>query len=479
MNKILSGLKPEIVWEIFEEITRVPRCSGKEEKLQGFVETWAKTYNIDFKKDATGNILLTRKAERGNENIPTLMLQAHQDMVCEKKPEISHDFNSDPIPLKVDFDKVSSNGTSLGADNGIGMALAMALLIDPTLSKHGKIEVILTVGEEVGFTGVRNMKPGFFSGKRMLNLDSEDVGVITISSAGGGGTEYVVPYKKERSDSWEALKIEVTGLLGGHSGVDIQLPRFNAIILLAQGLRKLSELMQIKLAHLEGGTRSNAIPRSAYAEVLIPMGKSGSAIECIKNWDSSLSRSEEKGLIINTTQSLLKDAVSNEVSMKIINLISEIPQGVFSWSKVYENLVQTSNNLGVVKSEEDKIRIPVSTRTSNLEDYQKNQGVLKALGEKYEVDYTQRAGSSGWNAKPDSSFLKMVEACYNEVYGKKTKLTGVHGGLECGAFIQLDLELEIVSIGPSIKYPHSPSEYLEINSVNILWQVVRKIAEFE
>ncbi|MBA7473816.1 beta-Ala-His dipeptidase [archaeon] len=476
MSKILDGLEPEIVWDIFERISAIPRCSKKEEGVQEFLEAWAGENGVGFNKDKVGNVILIREAAPGCESYPTLMMQGHQDMVCEKNPESPHDFDVDPIPLKVEGDNVSAEGTTLGADNGIGMAIAMALLVDPSLERHGKLEAVFTVDEESGFTGIRNMSPDFFSGKRMINLDSEELGVIIISSAGGGGTEYSIPISREPPGGWEGLSVEVGGLLGGHSGVDIHLPRLNANILLAQGLRHLGAETPVRLVHIDGGTRGNAIPRSAKAEVLVPEGKAAKATKVIEEWASGLDRSEEE-IEVKASKATPKPAVDLETSKRALDLISEIPQGVYSWSEEYEGLVQTSNNLGILRTEEERIRVPVNSRTSDAEDFKGNQEMLRELGGRHGVEFTQRAGGAGWKASPDSPFLKLVVRCYDEVYGSAAKVEGIHGGLECGVFVRLDPELQIVSLGPTIHNPHSPSEYLEASTVGVLWEVVRDIAQ--
>ena len=475
MSKVLDGLEPAIVWDIFERISAIPRCSKKEGPVQVFLEKWAKENNIGFKRDDVGNVILTREAAPGCEGYPTLMMQGHQDMVCEKDPESPHDFDVDPIPLKLEGDRVSADGTTLGADNGIGMALAMALLVDPELKRHGRLEAVFTVDEESGFTGIRNMSPDFFTGKRMINLDSEEMGVIIISSAGGGGTEYSIPISRDLPGGWEAIRVEVGGLLGGHSGVDIHLPRKNANILLAQGLRHLNDKIPIRLVHIEGGTRGNAIPRSAEAEVLVPEGKAAKATKVIEEWASGLDRSEEE-IEVKATRATPKPAMDLETTKRALDLISEIPQGVYSWSKEYDGLVQTSNNLGILRTEEERIRVPVSSRTSDAEDFEGNQEMLRRLGERHGVEFTQRAGGAGWKASPDSPFLKLVVKCYSEEYGRAPRVEGIHGGLECGVFVMLDPELQIVSIGPSIHNPHSPGEHLEASTVGVLWEVLRAVA---
>ena len=229
--------------------------------------------------------------------------------------------------------------------------------------------------------------------------------------------------------------------------------------------------------HMEGGTRGNAITRSAYAELLIPKGKKGEVQKIIDEWISNMDRSSEKNLIVKVSSSTPRDAVDGEASTRVINLVSEIPQGVFSWSEEYEDLVQTSNNLGILRTEPDAIRVQVSSRTCDTEDFQKNQAKLEELGENYGAQINQRGGYAGWKAVPDSPFLKVVLRCYDDVYGKYPKVMGIHGGLECGVFTNLVPEMEIVSIGPTIRYPHSPSEHLDVESVATLWEVIKTIAE--
>ena len=477
MSGVLRGLQPRIVWDIFERISAIPRCSKKEERVQEFMEDWATENGVGFRRDEVGNVILIREAAPGCEGYPTLMMQGHQDMVCEKTPESPHDFDVDPLKLRVEGDKVSAEGTTLGADNGIGMAIAMALLVDPDLGRHGRLEAVFTVDEESGFTGIRNMSPDFFTGKRMINLDSEELGVIIISSAGGGGTQYTIPFARESPGDWTALRVEVGGLMGGHSGVDIHLPRLNSNILLAKGLRKVKEEIPLRLIHIEGGTRGNAIPRSANAEILVPDGGREEAKEILGKWNSGLDRSVEVRLEVRVTDSTPRDAAGEEASSKAVDLVSEVPQGVYSWSTEYDDLVQTSNNLGILRTEEDRFSIPVNSRTCDAGDFEGNQAMLRELGDRHGVEYAQRAGGAGWKADPDSPFLKLVERTYAEVHGEEPKVTGIHGGLECGVFTMLDPELQIVSLGPTIHNPHSPGEYLEASTVGVLWEVVRTIAQ--
>jgi dipeptidase D len=475
MANILEGLEPQPVWEIFEQISRIPRCSKNEEKLQDWMKGWAKENGVGFKKDDVGNVLLTRKAASGYQNIPSILLQAHQDMVCEKTPESGHKFGSDPIPLVVKGGSVEAYNTSLGADNGAGMALVMALLVEESLENHGQIEALFTVDEEAEFTGIRNLKAEFFESKLMINLDSEEAGVVIVSSAGGGGTNYSVSFRPKDQGNREGLRVEVGGLLGGHSGVDIHLPRYNANKLLAEGLLKLHKELPIRIIEFEGGTRGNAIPRNARADILVQKGKSEKSIQILKDWEKGLDKSTEKGLVISVKTERAKPAAPVNETEKLLKLVSKIPFGPKSWSKDFENLVQTSNNNGIIRTVDNTFKVSTYSRTCDSVDFYDNQRILYELGQDLGVKTEQRVGGSGWKADPKSPLLKVVTDVYASVLGKAPVVTGIHGGLECGVVAGLKKGIDIVSIGPTIRSPHSPSESIEIKSVETLWKLLLKV----
>lgn len=455
----------------------MPRCSRNEEKIQDWIKGWAHNNNVPLTQDGVGNILMTREPAPGCEDYPTLTLQGHMDMVCEKERDSPHDFETDPIPARVEGDVVKADGTSLGADNGIGMALAMALISDPELKRHGRIEALLTVDEETGLTGATMMKPGFFKGKSMINLDSEELGFIIIGSAGGGGTQYTVSSTLGEAPGWEGVRLGVDGLMGGHSGVDIHLPRINANKLVCEGLEAVRSLMPLRIARIEGGTRGNAIPRSASCEFQVPAGGADKAIEALRRWDEKIDRAVEKDLKVSASRASIDESLSEEASASIIGIVSDAHQGPVSWSKEIEGLVQTSNNIGIVRTEQDKVVISISSRTSDAEDLKMNQATLKGIGERHGAEVSQREGGSGWKPDPSSPFLALVKRNYEKVYGRDVKVTAIHAGLECGVLTGRDPELKAVSIGPDIKYPHSPGEHVYIKSVGVLWRVLKAVAQ--
>jgi len=367
-KRVLDELEPKIVWNIFEDITKVPRPSKKEGKIRQWVKIWAKNHRISFKEDDTGNILLTKKATLFCEDYPTLVLQAHIDMVCQKNPDVKIDFDKGPLTVKIVDDYVTAEGTTLGADNGIGMAYGMAALLS---KDYGPLEVVFTVDEETGLTGAFGMKKGFFSGKYLLNLDSEEIGEITISSAGGGDTHYILPVTREEKKEWGAIRVSINDLRGGHSGVDIHLPRLNAIKVAIKGILDLKNKMDLLIRSVNGGSVHNAIPREAICNFLVPKEKRDEAIKILKEWKIKTLTEEQKNepnMKITISRTSENKTLTKKQSDSILSLLNEIPHGPISFSKEIEGLVQTSNNLAVVKSGEDKIDVFLSSRSSINEE---------------------------------------------------------------------------------------------------------------
>ncbi|MHA1868299.1 cytosol nonspecific dipeptidase [Candidatus Pacearchaeota archaeon] len=484
----LSELQPEQVWKIFYEITQVPRPSKKEEKIREWIKNWAKKNNVQFKEDETGNILLTKEASEGCENYPTLVIQAHMDMVCQAN-DPNFNCEEDPIPVTFNETYVYSQGTSLGADNGIGLAMGLALFLDENI-KHGKLELLITVDEETGLTGAFNVKRGFFTGKYLLNVDSEDLGKITISSAGGGGTQIDVPIELENIanlEDWIEIRFAISGLQGGHSGVDIHLPRANAIKVAISALNflrdKFSEL-EIKPFHLisiEGGTAHNAIPRDCTVRLAILKENEKETRKALKEWlrkNTHEIREYEPNFKFEMFEKDKAEKIFTEESTNnVIYVLDEVQHGVISYNKEINDLVQTSNNLAVVKTEEKQVKIHISTRSSVMKELEEVRLKLKKIGEKVKANITQEKAYPGWEPDLNSSFLKLVKELYEQVYKKKVKLEAIHAGLECSLFLALDPNLQVTSIGPTIISPHSPDEKVEIESVNVIWDVIRSIAE--
>ncbi|NHJ31927.1 MAG: aminoacyl-histidine dipeptidase [Asgard group archaeon] len=476
-DKTLDQLEPKIVWQIFKEITQVPRPSKKEGKIRKWVKNWAAKNSIKIKEDKTGNLLLSKDAAPGCKNYPTLILQGHLDMVCEKQPEVVIDFEKDPINVLVEDDIVRADGTTLGADNGIGMAFGLAALVSPEL-KHGPLEVLLTVDEETGLTGAFALEAGFFSGKYLLNIDSEEVGKITISSAGGGGTDFTFKSKVESKSNYKGLKLVISGLKGGHSGVDIDLPRLNAIKLGIDGL--LEHQDSLLLNSINAGSAHNAIPRDFEGIFLVPDKKHKSVLRRLKQWRKNtleIAGKSEPTVKIDISQVDEKQAFNSEITRTVLNLLLEIIHGPLTYSKEIVGLVQTSNNLAVIDTTDKMVNVHVSTRSSMDEELVAVRTKLKELGKKFKAKVTQDEAYPGWKPDLKSPFLKLVKSVYEEVINDTVELEAIHGGLECGLFVSLDPKLQVTSIGANIHNAHSPDEYLEIESVGIIWDVVVKVIE--
>ncbi len=470
----LLELEPSIVWTFFEQISKIPRQSKNEEKIRNWVKNWAETNSILWKEDETGNILLTGKATEGFEYTPGVILQAHLDMVAQKTPESSHDFEKDPIPIQIIDDYVTSDGTTLGADNGIGLAITLATLIDDSF-KHGPIEVLLTVDEETGLTGAFALKKGFFSYKYLLNLDSGDEGEITISAAGGGDTKLKLTITQEKKPNYLCYRLKIAGLHGGHSGVDIDKPRLNAIKLLCEALINIRGDSDLFLCNISGGNAHNAIPRDGIVEFLIPEANKNESMNRFKEWTQVVDRYklDEPNIFVELIEIIPKNGIIQ--TNHLLSLVLEIPHGPIVMSKEIPNLVEASNNLATINMKEDHIYINCSTRSSVMDSLDQVRNELKNLGEKYSAEVIQDSAYQGWQSSLNSPFLKLVQEKYSQEYESEVKLKAIHAGLECGLFAGLDPELQIVSIGPEIKDAHSTQERVYISSVSLIWRIVKSV----
>lgn len=473
-SRVLGELDPKIVWELFEKISSIPRPSKKEEKIRSWVKSWAKENEIFYKEDEIGNLLLFQQATENCEDFPGVVLQTHLDMVTQKVPESPHDFDNDPIPIKIVDDFITADGTTLGADSGIGIAIALATLVDPEL-KHGPLEVLLTVDEETCLTGAFAIKTNFFSHKLLLNLDSEDEGEITISSAGGGDSKLIKEISRISSDEHLGFRLSVGGLAGGHSGVDIHLPRINAIKLMVDGLEKLNERVSMKINNLEGGSAHNAIPRDCICDLVVARKDKHIVDSWYREWLEKIEiyREQESNITIELKSLMITEGILE--SEEIFGLLKEIPHGPIAFSKTIPDLVETSNNLAIVRTDPETIEIVTSTRSSVDKELHRVRSELSKIGDKYGARVSHDPAYPGWKPELDSPFLQLVKNEYEKEYGKEVKLKAIHAGLECGLFKGLDPELQIVSLGPEIKDGHSPNERVYIKSVNMIYIIVKSI----
>ena len=476
MAKSLAKLKPSLVWTLFEEISAIPRQSKKEDLIRGWVKEWGKKNEIEIEEDQAGNLLLHQNASKGFESFPGVTLQAHMDMVAEKTPDSKHDFDKDPIELIVDGNFIRANKTTLGADNGIGMAMILAVLIDPNV-KHGPIDVLLTVDEETGLTGAFALKSSFLNYKYLINLDSEDEGEITTGSAGGSDTKVSFSCTFITRDDLLGYQLSVTGLKGGHSGIDIHLPRLNAIKICIEIINQLQNQGEDVFIHdIQGGSARNAIPR----DCKIQFGLSGK-----KNFKKVLNNILKQNLVqfreIEPNITIDLDEINIEECIKeskdILAFLSSIKHGPLEFSKLIPKLVETSNNVAIATTNGNLIEISISTRSSIDEELNRVRSDIKLLGEKLGAAVELGKAYPGWNPNLDSSLLKLVQKLYSRESQKEVKLKAIHAGLECGLFKGIKQDLEIVSFGPEIKGAHSPNERVDINSVELIWNVLSSVLE--
>jgi dipeptidase D len=470
----LSSLNPQLVWKYFEEITRIPRPSGKEEKIISFITSFAEENKFDYSKDTTGNIVIRKPATKGYENKKSVCLQSHLDMVCEKNSDSTHNFDTDPIQTSIDGDWVKAMGTTLGADNGIGIAAQMAVLTDKTI-EHGPVECLFTVDEERGLNGAKALEPGFFNSKVLINLDSEDEGELFIGCAGGMNTLATIKYNVRRTpENSMAFKIEVTGLQGGHSGTDIHKNRGNSIKILNQFLWESRNRFGARLSIFEGGNLRNAIPREAYAVIVIPDKYNDVFTGYFHDYCRIVKREylvDEPHINFTMSPANLPDKVmKKKVQEKLLNSIYACPHGVIAWSRVMEDLVETSTNLASVKFE-GMNRIVISTSQRSSVNSAKNQiantvrSTFKLAGAMVE----QTEGYPGWNPNPESSILNTSKSCYKKLFGIDPAVKAIHAGLECGLFLEKYPYLDMISFGPTIVDPHSPSEKISISTTEKFW----------
>lgn len=477
----IEGLSPQLVWNRFYEISQVPRPSKSEERIRQYLKDFAAQNNLDMKEDEVGNIVMYVPPSSGFENAPTVVLQGHVDMVCEKNKETNHDFNNDPIRLKRDGEWITADGTTLGADNGIGVAAALAVAQDEDF-QHGPLELLFTVDEETGLTGANSLQKGFITGKTLLNLDTEEDGAFYVGCAGGMDT--VGTYKLETEttvDGYQAYSIFVSGLKGGHSGIDIHEGRANAIKLLGYLLDRLNSL-NYQLLDIQGGSKRNAIPREAEALIMMNPDLDSDAREIInefcleevlgcKGVDENIKITFEKKDIAHAA----KLALRKQFAEKIINSILAMPHGVIAMSKEIPGLVETSTNLATVNVEGKEVRIGTSQRSSVDNSKKEIARTVRAVFELSGAHVKVGDGYPGWQPKMDSNVLKLSKKVFQKMFSREPLVKAVHAGLECGILSDKYPGLEMISLGPTIEGAHSPDERVNVVDVEKFYRLLKGI----
>ena len=475
----ITDLKPEIVWKFFHQVTQVPRPSKKEGKMIEFLESFAKQYKIAIKKDAVGNILMSKPATPGKENLPTVVLQSHMDMVCEKNNGTAHDFDHDPIETIVDGNWLRANGTTLGADNGIGVAAELAILASDDI-EHGPIECLFTVDEETGLTGAKALEKGFMTGDILLNLDSEDEGEIFMGCAGGKDTQAVFHYEpRDTNPNMQYFKIEVKGLNGGHSGGEIDKEHGNANKLLARVLFTLNRRYGVQLSWMQGGIKDNAIPREASA-AFVCQADLETVAACVQEMKTIFARELEfsdAGVDLAVKEIALDAVLCIEDSEEVITLLMTLPNGLRHHSMSIEGLSTASSNIGVVTTDEEALTINASLRGA-MESYVDTLAMeMDALAEVFGFHSEHEARYPAWSYRADSPMRECLKTVCHRVLGKELQLVAVHGGLECGVFKAMDEDMDIVTMGPKMQDIHTPQEALDLASFDATFTLLKAYLE--
>lgn len=485
MNQQITDLEPKRLYYYFNQINQIPRCSKNEQKVGEYLFSLAKEKGLESKVDSVGNVVIRVPSAPGKENAPTVILQSHTDMVCEKNKATPHDFSRDPIRMRINGDWIEADGTTLGADNGIGVAAALAV-IDEKDADHGPLELLFTIDEETGLTGAQSLEKGFLQGTVLLNMDSEEEGELYIGCAGGKDTigEFPVVYQDANSNH-VPIRVLVTGLKGGHSGIDIHLGRANAIKLLAKTLRKIYAETPFYIASIEGGSKRNAIPREAEAVLFVHP----ESIDLIKTISQNLTKDfrydysstdPAPEIRIEDVSESFDSFFAPDSTSTVITLLDSLPHGVVAMSADVPGLVETSTNLATVVMQNGKVVIGTSQRSSI--DAERN-----ATAEKI-AQHMASAGSMvkhsdgypGWEPNLDSKILKIAKSIFTQYYEKEPEVKAIHAGLECGIIGEKYPGMNMISFGPTITGAHSPDERVHIPSVKnfytCLLLILKKLA---
>lgn len=478
----MTNLEPKTVFRFFNEITQIPRPSRKEEKIGQYLIEFAKKHNLFVKKDKVGNILIAKPATKGRENAKKIVLQAHQDMVCEKNSNIVFNFDIDAIKTWIDGDFLKAKGTTLGADNGIGIAMALAVL-ESTEIAHPALECLFTIDEETGLTGAFALENDFLTGDILINLDSEDDGEIFVGCAGGIGTTAEWTFNLEEiPDCFYTFKVNISGLQGGHSGDDINKNRANANKILNRFLWEINSKTDLRLVCFDGGNLHNAIPREAQAIAAVPVSEKENLCVWFNIFVAEIEgeylRYEPNLNIELATENNVNQVIEKKISDKFLDAIYSCPNGIIAMSPDLPNLVETSTNLASVKMPQlNKFQVVTSQRSS-LESAKYDvahqvQSAFRLGGAKVEIG----DGYPGWQPNLQSEILKTIEESYVNLFGKKPLVRAIHAGLECGLFKKKYPALDMVSIGPQMYGVHSPDERLSITSTQKTWKWLIDILE--
>ena len=476
--RTLENLQPERVFFYFEELTRIPRCSGEEKKVSDYLVNFAKKHNLDVIQDEALNIIIKKPGTTGYEKAPKIVLQGHMDMVCEKESNIEHDFSKDPIELRVEGDYIMANGTTLGADNGIAAAMCLAVLESKDIS-HPPLEVLLTTSEETGMDGAIALNPESVEGKILINIDSEEEGKLLVSCAGGERDKIEIPIKWENvDDSFIPYSIAIRGLKGGHSGMEINEGRGNANVLMGRVLAELKDV-EFRLVSVDGGSKTNAIPREAKAILVVCPKDEGVFKEAITKMEDSFKnefKSSDPNVVVEIEKcNGAQKVFSCDTANKMIAALMLIPNGVQTMSREMEELVESSNNLGIVTTLDNSMTFESSLRSSVRSLKEKMAYQMELIANITSGKWECYAAYPEWEYTVDSYIREVFQRVYKEMTKEEIEISAIHAGLECGLFKEKFGDMDMVSFGPNMYGVHTPDEKLSISSTKRTWELLLNV----
>ncbi|MGF1865460.1 aminoacyl-histidine dipeptidase [Enterovibrio norvegicus] len=470
----ISQLSPQPVWQFFDKICSIPHPSKHEEQLAQYIIEWAQQEGLAVRRDDVGNVFIKKAATPGMENRKGVVLQAHIDMVPQKNENTDHDFTVDPIRPYIDGEWVTADGTTLGSDNGMGMAACLAVLASKDV-EHGPLEVLLTIDEEAGMTGAFGLQEGWLEGDILLNTDSEQEGEVYMGCAGGVDAAITFALERENLPSGYVVKtLQIKGLKGGHSGCDIHTGRANANKLLGRFLAGHSEELGLRIVSVRGGTLRNAIPREAFADVAVPE-ENVEKLASLFGYYEQLLNQELSAIETNLSLSIIEadagqQALTSSVQYRIIAAVNACPNGVIRMSDDIEGVVETSLNLGVITTEQSTMTLLCLIRSLADSGRSYVESMLRSLCELAGADVAFSGAYPGWKPDPDSEIMKVFRSTYEGIYGRIPNIMVIHAGLECGLFKEPYPNMDMISFGPTIKFPHSPDEKVNIETVGLFWE---------
>ena len=474
MTSAIDGLEPQLVWKHFGALSRIPRGSKNEAAAARYVLDTAGQLGLPARQDAAGNVLVEKPATAGRERAASVCLQSHLDMVCGKNADKVHDFTKDPIELVREGNVLRANGTTLGADNGVGVAAALAVAEDRSL-EHGPLELLFTIDEETGLTGAQRLEPGFLRSRVLLNLDSEQEGEIYVGCAGGQDTRGTWAIVREAARAnMVALELRVTGLRGGHSGLEIDKGRGNAVKIMGRVLLALAEEAGARLVSIEGGSKHNAIPREAFAVVCVPASRAKKAQKLVGRWQSVVREelgSVDPDLRVSAAEAAgeLPQVLKRRSQKQVLQTLSALPHGVLKMSAAIPGLVETSTNVAVLTTEGDTVSLVTSQRSSVASEKAEIAQTVRAIFELGGAAVAQGEGYPGWKPNTASPLLKKALAVYASLYGREPEVKAIHAGLECGLIGEKYPGIDMISFGPTLTAVHSPEERIFVDTVPRFW----------